>query len=170
MNKVSKNEKGFSAIEAILVLVVIVLIGIVGYITYKDHHKTKTANTATSSSSQSKTTASSSELSTTNKASTNSSKKSNTKYLTVTQWGVRTPYTSNDSLSYVIDPNNQNLALVVSQYMADNFGCTASNAINTQTSGAGSISRNSATATASAMSSTPETWSKLATNDPTDYK
>jgi|SRR5665213_100665 len=53
MNKISKNEKGFSALEAILIIVVVVLIGAVGYLVYKNHHKTATVSTtATKSSGQ----------------------------------------------------------------------------------------------------------------------
>jgi hypothetical protein len=40
MNKIFKNEKGFSAVEVVLVIVVIVLIGTVGWLVYKNHHKT----------------------------------------------------------------------------------------------------------------------------------
>lgn len=41
--KISKDEKGFSAVEVVLVLVIVVLIGVVGWLVYKDHHKTTTA-------------------------------------------------------------------------------------------------------------------------------
>jgi len=45
MNKVSRNEKGFSAIEIVLVIVVIALIGAAAWLVYKDHHKTTTTST-----------------------------------------------------------------------------------------------------------------------------
>ena len=50
MNKIFKNEKGFSAIEIVLVVIISVLIGVVGWLAYDNHHKT----TATSSSTTSK--------------------------------------------------------------------------------------------------------------------
>ncbi|HEY1835386.1 MAG TPA: hypothetical protein VGG13_01030 [Candidatus Saccharimonadales bacterium] len=40
MNKLSKNQKGFGAVETLLVLIIIILIGAVGWLVYKDHHKT----------------------------------------------------------------------------------------------------------------------------------
>src|ERR1700677_551969 len=39
MNRISKNQKGFGALEIILIIVVIILIGVVGYLVYKNHHK-----------------------------------------------------------------------------------------------------------------------------------
>ena len=45
MNKVSKNQKGFSFIELILVIAVVTLIGAAGYLVYKNHHKTITPTT-----------------------------------------------------------------------------------------------------------------------------
>ena len=39
MNKIQRNEQGFSAIEFIMVFVIIVLIGAVGYFIYKNHHQ-----------------------------------------------------------------------------------------------------------------------------------
>ena len=52
MNKISKNEKGFSPLEVILVLVIVAVIGAVGWLVYKDHHKIATVNIATTSSSK----------------------------------------------------------------------------------------------------------------------
>ena len=51
MKKLNKNEQGFSAVEIVLVVVIVVLIGVVGYMVYKNHHKSKTADSATTSSS-----------------------------------------------------------------------------------------------------------------------
>jgi hypothetical protein len=39
MNKISKNENGFSVVEILMVLVVVVLIVVVGWLIYKNHHK-----------------------------------------------------------------------------------------------------------------------------------
>jgi Tfp pilus assembly protein PilV len=36
----SKNQRGFSAVESLLVLTIVILIGAVGYMVYKNHHKT----------------------------------------------------------------------------------------------------------------------------------
>lgn len=40
MNKIPKNQNGFSAVELIMIIVIVVLIGAVGYLVYKNHHKT----------------------------------------------------------------------------------------------------------------------------------
>jgi len=52
MKRISKNQKGFSAVELLIIVVVIGLIGGAGYAVYKNHHKTSTtvssnANSAT---------------------------------------------------------------------------------------------------------------------------
>ena len=50
MNKLSKNQKGFTAIEAVLIVVILVLIGVVGWLVYKNQHKTTAVKIATTSS------------------------------------------------------------------------------------------------------------------------
>lgn len=49
MNKINKNESGFSAVELILVTAIVVLIGVVGWIVYKNYHKTTAATSTTKS-------------------------------------------------------------------------------------------------------------------------
>ena len=49
MNKIKKNEAGFSAVEIVLVLVIVGLIGVVGFMVYKNHNKAKDSTTKTSS-------------------------------------------------------------------------------------------------------------------------
>ena len=39
MNKLTKNEKGFSGIEILMVVVIVALIGVVGYMVYKNKHQ-----------------------------------------------------------------------------------------------------------------------------------
>lgn len=46
MNKIHKNNKGFSTVELVLAVVIVILIGAVGYLVYKNNHKTTTANVA----------------------------------------------------------------------------------------------------------------------------
>jgi hypothetical protein len=49
VNKIPKNEKGFSVVEVVLMVVVMALIGTAGWLVYKNHHKTTMpmANTST---------------------------------------------------------------------------------------------------------------------------
>jgi len=53
MNRIYKNQKGFSGVEVILIVVIVALIGVVGWLIYKDNNKTKTTNIATTSSNSS---------------------------------------------------------------------------------------------------------------------
>lgn len=58
MNGLSKNQKGFSAIETILVLIIVILIAAVGWLVYKDRRKpavtSAKSSTAKSGSAQTK--------------------------------------------------------------------------------------------------------------------
>lgn len=85
MNKISKNEKGFSVVETLLVLVIVVLIGIVGYMVYKNHHKTTVPNNTAKTS--------------TTSSHTKPIQQPTQKYITITAWGVRVPYSGNDTLT-----------------------------------------------------------------------
>jgi len=46
MNKLYKNEKGFSFVELIIIIFVLALIGATGWFVYKEHHKSTTTNTS----------------------------------------------------------------------------------------------------------------------------
>jgi Tfp pilus assembly protein PilV len=88
MNRIYKNEKGFSAVEILMAIVIVVLIGVVGWLVY-NHHKTTTAsNTAKTSTTPTKA-----------NTSTSTSQKPPQKYITISAWGVRVPYSGNDTLS-----------------------------------------------------------------------
>jgi hypothetical protein len=52
MNKLSKNESGFTAVEGLLIILILAVIGGVGYMVYHNGHKTKTvsATSATTTS------------------------------------------------------------------------------------------------------------------------
>lgn len=68
MNKISINQKGFSAVEVVLVVVIVALIGVVGYMFYKNHHKAApvaTTNTSTTKPASTQTTTKSTTTSTT---------------------------------------------------------------------------------------------------------
>jgi|SRR5665213_806896 len=47
MNKISKNENGFSAVEVVLIVVILALIGVVGWLVYNNHHKATIAPVST---------------------------------------------------------------------------------------------------------------------------
>lgn len=180
MDKIKKNEAGFSAVEMTLVIVIVALIGAVGWLVYKNHHKTTTAaitSTATSSTkpaTSTKTTTSATQPTTSSNKPTTcttspaSNKESDASYLTITQWGVRAPYTSSDTLSYVICDNDTNTAVIISKNMSDNFGCSGANDLP---SGAGQIFRGLASAADDSENSpTPPKYAQDAQRDPTDFK
>ena len=156
MYKYSKNENGFSVVEVILIFVIVALIGVVGWLAYKDHGNTTTRYTATTSSNN---------AIIARKTPSTSTSTSNIKYLTISQWGVKAPYISTDTLTYIMSATN--LATVVSKNMSDNYGCTGTNNLP---SGAGGISRNIANNIAQVMTMRPETYAQLAQQDSADYK
>lgn len=43
MNKLSKNQKGFTAFEVTVVILIVVLIGVVGWLVYRNYHKNSPA-------------------------------------------------------------------------------------------------------------------------------
>jgi hypothetical protein len=49
MKKISKNQKGFTAVEGLLIILILVVIGAVGYMVYRNDHKTKTASVSSTS-------------------------------------------------------------------------------------------------------------------------
>lgn len=87
MSKLSRNQKGFGVVEAVLVLIILVLIGAVGYLVYKNHQKT-----AASSSANKPAIASDQPL-------TTKSQQATQKYVTISDWGVRVPYTGAGTLT-----------------------------------------------------------------------
>jgi hypothetical protein len=93
VNKLSKTEKGFTAVEGLLIILILLVIGGIGYMVYHNNHKT---NTTTVSTTATKTPSSSSTKST----------KSSQKYFTITQWGIKAPYNGNLSLEYSIASSN----------------------------------------------------------------
>ena len=48
MNKLSKNQKGFTAVEGLLIILILVVIGGVGYMIYHNNHKSKVVSAVTS--------------------------------------------------------------------------------------------------------------------------
>ncbi len=56
MNKLSKNENGFGAVELILIIVIVALIGVVGWLVYRDRNKTTNSTLTTSTTSSNNTT------------------------------------------------------------------------------------------------------------------
>lgn len=50
MNKLSKNQKGYTVVEGLLIILILVVIGGVGYMVYHNDHKTKAAPASTTKS------------------------------------------------------------------------------------------------------------------------
>lgn len=86
--KISKNEKGFSAVEGLLIILVVAVIGFGGYYVWHTQHKAKptvaiTTKSATKPATSTKTT----------------TPTPTQKYITISAWGVRVPYSGSDTLS-----------------------------------------------------------------------
>jgi prepilin-type N-terminal cleavage/methylation domain-containing protein len=121
MKKLSQN--GFTAVEVLLVLILLAILGFTGFYVY---HAQQNANKSLDTA---QTTANSSST-----ASTKTAAQDKTKYLDIKEWGVKFPYSGNDTLTYVLDePNNDNASIVSATLTAAYPGCV--------TYGAGSIGR-----------------------------
>jgi uncharacterized protein (UPF0333 family) len=86
MNKIYKNQKGFTAVEGLLIVLILVVIGAVGYMVYHNNHKFKTVSVSTTANNKPA-------------LSTKTTTKPTQKYITISAWGVRVPYSGNDTLS-----------------------------------------------------------------------
>lgn len=159
------NQNGFGAIETLLIIVIVGILGFTGWWVWNSKDK---ANSSFHNSGNSQT------YSAKKKAPTQSSSKNTQKYLTIKEWGVRAPYASDDTLSYVfmsVD-NNGNIsyssttatytAVIISKNLATNYDCPGT---NNMPSGAGGISRLKPTDTIESG----DTAEQAAKNDPVDY-
>jgi prepilin-type N-terminal cleavage/methylation domain-containing protein len=138
MNRISKNQKGFTAVEVLLVILILVVIGAVGYMVYhNDHHKNVTANVKATSA--------------TKPVVTNSKPASSTQYLKITQLGIELPLSSTISdLSYTWDNDSASFgsaALIKYAETQDPSECSFTNpdgSVASTTYGLGHISSGSA--------------------------
>lgn len=89
MDKTFKNQKGFTAVEALLTILILAVIGFGGYYVYHTNHKTKIVSSSTTVA----------KTSTAPKPISAASSKPTQKYITISVWGVRVPYSSSDTLS-----------------------------------------------------------------------
>ena len=151
MGKLSKNESGFSALEVILIIVIVALVGFTGWYVYSSQQKANKNLAATTSGNPTFKKVTKPTVTKTTKQPATSQK-----YLTITEWGVRAPYTSNDTLTYVLKGDS---AMIVSKNLADSYGCT--------TFGAGGISRLTPD---SIVDPGPDTVAQVAKANPNDYK
>src|SRR6266567_2173654 len=103
MGKLPKREAGFSIVELLLLAAIVALIGAAGWYAYKHHQKTTVVSVTTSST----------------KTSTTTHSQPTTNYLTIKEWGVRTPYSGTDTLTYSISPDDPNTASLTSQRLAN---------------------------------------------------
>ncbi len=91
MNKVSKNEKGFSPIEGLLIVVIAGVLGFVGWWVWHNHSKT---TPATEVAPKSATVSTANDL---------ICMKKGDKYFTIKEWGVRATYTGSLLLCHKLD-------------------------------------------------------------------
>jgi hypothetical protein len=87
VGKLKNNQKGFTAVEGLLIVLILVVIGAVGYMVYHNDHKTKTASVSTTAATKPATTK------------TSTATQPTQKYITISAWGVRVPYSGSDTLS-----------------------------------------------------------------------
>jgi hypothetical protein len=126
MLKLKQDNNGFSVFELVIIIVIVGLIGVVGWMVYKNHHKT-VASSVTASTTKSI-------PNTPAKPATPSTPAS---YFTISQWGIRAPYSGALALQYVQDTNPTNRMFVSSTQLNEGGPsiCTTANG------GAGYIGR-----------------------------
>jgi hypothetical protein len=86
MNKLNKNQKGFTLVEGLLITLILAVIGFGGYYVYHTNHKTKTVVVSAT-------------VKTTTPKTSTASNTPTQKYITISVWGVRVPYNGNDTLT-----------------------------------------------------------------------
>jgi hypothetical protein len=99
MDKIHTDDTGFTVVELLLVIIIIILVGFAGWYVYHTDHKT---------------TVSSSNAGTTSAKTSSTSTTKTVSYFTITQWGVRAPYSGSLTLEYTAptgsDPAEINLS------------------------------------------------------------
>ena len=95
MSRKSLNQTGFTAIEAALIVVIVIILGGTGYYVYHTNKKTTDINNSAAKVAQS-----SPDKKTAIKNGPNQSAQ---KYFTITEWGVRAPYSGSLTLEYSFD-------------------------------------------------------------------
>jgi len=154
MKKLSKNNRGFSAVEALIVLVVLALLGFAGWFVYHKQHEKNDKKTTTNSSSKS--------TNDTSKDASKDSTKDQTEYFTVSEWGVRAAYTASDRFTYKLSDGNKMLTAISKELAAADSGCS--------TFGAGQISRMQGSDFATADGQGPgQTVEQAAAQNPNTY-
>lgn len=116
----NKTQNGFAIIESLLILIIIAIIGGTGY--YVWHSKSQTDKTLDNASNSNSVV---SPAKSTNSVKTSSPATPQTKYLTIVQWGVRIPYTGEDTYSYTYQDDTPNTVEVVSANLSSKYGCTS---------------------------------------------
>jgi hypothetical protein len=123
-----KNQTGFGTVGILLiVLVVVAVLGVSGFLVYQRHNKpSSTKNNAATSTTQTSTQP--------NNTTTTQTQTTTTQYLTITQWGVKIPLSSeiNDayytpSVGSSVGADKQPNTMLVGLKSLDSSGCTATN-------------------------------------------
>ena len=103
------NQKGFTAIEAVLIVVILAIIGGTGYYVYQANNKsTDTQNTAQLNA----------ESAVPHKAA------GKTTYTTITEWGVRAPYSGSLKLQYTLSSDGKQADFTSDKLVATDAACT----------------------------------------------
>jgi len=113
----SQKQKGFAALETILIIVIVAVISGIGWYALHTKHQTDKILSQADKISQSVPVQS-------NKSAPSSKSSAGQKYLVIKEWGVRIPYSSSDTYSYVYRTDTPTIIDVISKNLSDKFGCT----------------------------------------------
>jgi len=147
------NQKGFTAVEGLLIAIIVLMIGFIGYYVY--HSQQQANKTLNSAQAEGVSTSAAKKTSTSGNAS------SATRYFTISQWGVRAPYSGTDSFTFSYSAGGGTSALVISSNLAKTYGCT--------TFGAGQIAKSSADDPANDPANPSATVGEDITSNPSMY-
>ena len=148
-----EHQSGFGTLEILLFVLVVAVLAIVGVVV-PQHHKPISALFSAATSQKPTITQPQSTTTTTQ------SPQTTTQYLTITEWGVKAPYSGNDTLTYTLSSDN-NIAYISSKQLTSaDAQCTRSSA--------GSIRRYTATGLASPYNTGP-TIAETASQNPGLY-
>lgn len=155
-----EHQSGFGTTVVLLAVLVVVVSAVTGLVLYQHHKSSSTKNSAAVS--QTQTTTQPQNTTTTKPQNTTNTQPSQTttQYLTITEWGVRAPYSGSDKLTYSLSSDKSTATIVSSQLSSASAECA--------THGAGSIIRYSPNDYASPYNTGP-TIEQTATQNPGLY-
>jgi hypothetical protein len=113
----NKNQKGFAVLESLLILIIIATIDGIGWYAIHTKHQTD------------KILAQSDKISQSTPVGSSKTDSSSQKYFTISQWGIRAPYSGSLKLQYTLSNDGKTAVFTSDQLMAADSRCSRAGAI-----------------------------------------